>query len=444
MSVIPPVSAPRRLRSPLHALGIPTGPLRRVFLATLVNAIGNGMTLTLFVVYLTKVRGFHIGQATAVLAVMSVVGLACSPLAGTLIDKFGARPLLLVSLPMMAVCVTANGHINSLTSALFIGCWNALASGGNWSAQSTLMTRMVDGEQRQRMYGVNFMILNFGIGAGGLISASIVSLSDPSTFETLYLIDGCSFLLVWGIIASLRGHGGPSPALVAEDGSAMAQRGWSHVAKDVLLRRYLVAALLLMICGYGNMEAGLSYFVTTTVHLPVSRLGIIMAANTAAIVVAQVFMLKRIQGRSRTGLMIVVSLLWAASWALNASSAFMGVLAATVVLCLGQVVFAVGETIWAPVAPAIINDLADEDVRGRYNSAQAMLWTVAGTLAPMFAGAFLQRGNGFLWISSLVVGCLLAAVAFADLKRRVSAKVDGLGAASSTDPADSASATSRG
>ena len=402
-----------------------------MFAATLINALGNGMTLTLFVVYLTQVRDLRISQATGLLASMSVLSFICSPLSGTLIDKYGPRRLLMFTIPAMAIGVTAIGHIRSFTDALMVGVVTSVAGSGNWSAQSTLVSRMVADDQRQKVFGLNFMILNFGIGAGGLISASIVSIEQSSTFEMLYLIDGCSFLIVWAIIMSLRGYGGPSPAAVDADGEAIAPRGWSYVLRDRLLLRYMVAALLLMVCGYGNMEAGLSYFVTTTVDLPVSRIGIILAANTAAIVLAQAFVLSRIQGRSRSLLLMLVGLLWAVSWVMAAGSAFVGPTLALIILCAGQVVFALGETIWAPVAPAMVNDMAEDDVRGRYNSAQSLLWTVAGTIAPMVAGAFLQRGEGFLWLTSLVLGCLAAAVVFADLRHRVGAKVDGLAASDS-------------
>lgn len=410
------------------------GPLRRVFAATLINALGNGMTLTLFVVYLTQVRGLRIGQATGLLATMSVLSFICSPLSGTLIDRFGPRRLLMFTVPAMAIGVTAIGHIRSFQDALMVGIVTSVAGSGNWSAFSTLVSQMVSEDKRQRVFGLNFMILNFGIGAGGLISASIVKFEDPSTFELLYLIDGCSFLLVWSLIISLRGYGGPSPAAVDASGKEIASRGWSFVLRDKLLLRYMLAALLLVVCGYGNMEAGLSYFVTTTVGLPVSKIGIILAANTAAIVAAQVFVLARIQGRSRSRLLMFVGLLWAVSWVLAAASAFVHPLAALVILCAGQVVFALGETIWAPVAPAMVNDMAADDVRGRYNSAQSLLWTVAGTIAPMVAGAFLQRGQGFLWLASLVAGCVLAAVVFADLRHRVGAKVDGLEQTPSPNP----------
>jgi MFS family permease len=180
-----------------------------------------------------------------------------------------------------------------------------------------------------------------------------------------------------------------------------------------------------MVCGYGSVAVGLSYFAVTQVHLPVSRVGFVLLANTLAIVLAQILVLQRIQGRSRTRLLAGVGLLWALSWAVNATALLTSVSLAVVVLCVGQVLFALGETIWAPVAPAIINDLAPDDVRGRYNSVQSLSWTLAGTVSPMLAGVFLQRGAGVAWILVLIIGCVVAAFAALALGRRISPAVDG-------------------
>ena len=180
-----------------------------------------------------------------------------------------------------------------------------------------------------------------------------------------------------------------------------------------------------MVCGYGSIDVGLSYFAVTEVGLSVNRMGIVLFVNTAAIVLAQLTVLRRIDGRSRTRLLAAVGVLWALSWVTNGVAVLPGQTLALVLLCLGQVLFAIGETVWAPVAPAIVNDLAADDVRGRYNAASSLLWTLAGTISPMVAGLFLQRGAGLTWVATLIIGCCVAAVAFLMLHRRVSAHVDG-------------------
>ena len=401
------------------------GPVRRLFLATLLNALGNGLTLSLFIVYLTQVRDIPVGKATLLLSWMAIVGMAAAPLVGTLTDRLGPRRLLMGCTLAMALAVSSYSLIHSLRDAFVFCTIGALAGSGLWGPNSTMLAQMVPSQMRQRAFGLSFMLLNLGIGLGGLISASIVSMDRPQSFELLYRLDALSFIAVFIVQLTLRGHGLPSPKLADDSEAVASQRGWSLVVRDRILWRYMAAALLLMVCGYGSVDVGLSYFVTVEIGLPVDNIGIILFANTMSIVLAQVFVLNRIQGRSRTRLLAGVGLLWAMSWAVNGSAFLATSTLALVLLCLGQVLFAIGETVWAPVAPAIVNDLAPDDVRGRYNAVQSLLWTFAGTLSPLIAGVFLQRGAGLQWVGCIVLGCLVAALAALDLRRRVSAVVDG-------------------
>ncbi|HVA52245.1 MAG TPA: hypothetical protein VNF05_01905 [Acidimicrobiales bacterium] len=56
------------------------GPLRRFFLCTFIGCVGNGLTLSLFVIYLHNVRGFSTSFSTLLLALSAVVGIASAPL----------------------------------------------------------------------------------------------------------------------------------------------------------------------------------------------------------------------------------------------------------------------------------------------------------------------------------------------------------------------------
>ncbi len=57
-------------------------------------------------------------------------------------------------------------------------------------------------------------------------------------------------------------------------------------------------------------------------------------------------------------------------------------------LIVAMSTFALGETLWSPVAPALLNELAPEHLRGRYNSFQSLLWGVSGAIGPMITGLF--------------------------------------------------------
>ena len=225
----------------LDILRLAQGPVRRVFLATFINALGNGLTLSLFVVYLTQVRHIPIGRATLLLSWMAVVGLCAAPLIGTATDRFGPRRVLMIASLGMAGSGASYSHIHSLRDAFIICSIGAIAGSGMWGPSSTMLAQLVSSEDRQRAFGLSFMILNLAIGLGGLVSTTIVSIERPETFELLYHLDGASYVLIWFIQLTLRGHGGPSATEQDEHGKLIAERGWGYVLRDRLLWRYLSA-----------------------------------------------------------------------------------------------------------------------------------------------------------------------------------------------------------
>jgi MFS family permease len=90
--------------------------------------------------------------------------------------------------------------------------------------------------------------------------------------------------------------------------------------------------------------------------------------------------------------------------------------------------FALGETLWSPVAPALLNDLAPEHLRGRYNSFQSLLWGVSGAIGPLIAGLFFMSTElGAAWAVSLALGCLVAALLALRLRQYLTPGQDGMG-----------------
>jgi MFS family permease len=94
-------------------------------------------------------------------------------------------------------------------------------------------------------------------------------------------------------------------------------------------------------------------------------------ANTATIVLLQLLVLQRIQGRRLTRVILVLSV-WAVSWLMTGLCSLSpgSRLAATLVIC-AMAVFALGETLLQPTLPAITNDLSPDHLHGRYNAVMA-------------------------------------------------------------------------
>ena len=111
----------------------------------------------------------------------------------------------------------------------------------------------------------------------------------------------------------------------------------------------------------------------------------------------------------------IAALLWALSWAILALVGLtVGFAVPAVILC--QFVFALGEMIWSPVMPAIVNQLAPDHLRGRYNSASTNTWQIGMIMGPASAGLLLGTGQWRLWIGLLITGLLIVSFFASRLK----------------------------
>ena len=399
------------------------GPLRRLYLCTFVGCIGNGLTLSLFVVYLHNVRGFSTTFATLLLSLAAVVGLSTAPVWGSLTDRLGPIRVILFSYGADAAALVIWAFARTETRALVAALLLAVLGGGGWGPMGTLLARLVKPELRQRAFGVNFMLVNLGIGFGALISASVVDLHHPETFVVLYLFNAGVTVLAGCIYLTLREHGRPIREH-REDPELRAQ-GWREVLSDGRLVRYVIASVFLMIGGYGSLDAGLSLFVVNNLKISVHAIGVIFFFNTSTIVLCQLWVLNRIEGKSRTRVLGVVAAFWFIFWLILETTLGLPAAASIPLLCMSMVVFAIGETMLQPVSSALVNDIAPEHLRGRYNAASGLSWGISGTLAPAITALYYGCHVGNWWPIGTGLTALVGGAMMMNLGRHISPAADG-------------------
>lgn len=399
-----------------------TPVIRRVLLGNALSAIGSGLTLPLLIVYLGQVRDLGTAVGGLVVAYTAVVQLLLLPLSGVAVDRFGPRPVLLGGLLVEATGVALLGRVTTVTMAFGVASVVAAGAAFTWGPQSALLGRLTTAETRQRVFGIQFMLLNLGIGVGGIVAATVVDVTDPGTFETLYLLDAGTYLLYAAVLVTLRGVGvGPAPV---EDGRTH-EGGYREVLADRRLLRLVLLGLVLMTFGYGSLEVGLPTIVTVVNGLDVSWVAIAFTVNTATIVLVQLVSLRVIAGRSRSRLLAVVATLWALSWLVLGASGALPPTLAIVAICLSTAVFGLGETLSAPIIPSLVNDLAPAHLRGRYNAVQSLTWGISGALGPAIAGLMLGAGLTAAWLALVVTGLLVAGGLALRMRARLTPALDG-------------------
>ena len=398
--------------------------VKRLFVGIALSALGSGLTMPFLYVYLAEVRGIPTATVGLLFAFMGLLGFVGSPIGGTLIDRFGPRPVMIVGLTAEAVGVASLSLVENAWHALAVATFITLGTVGLYPAATAMLTRLVPEDRRQRVYGFQFMLMNAGLGIGGVVSAVLVRTSDPSSFERLYLLDALSYVAYIAVVVSLpRGTGAMTRAEECAEGP---QPGWSTVLRDRTLLRVVLISIVVVTFGYAQFEAGFAAYTVDVAGIPAHYLGWAFGANTAAIVLGQLVTLRLIKGRRRSRMLALCAAIWSVSWVIIALSDAVDGWTSVALVVVGLGVFGLGETLWAPLAPAIVNDLATEELRGRYNALQGMTWTVAMIVGPALAGLLIGNDLAHVWVACTVGGTAVGAVLLLRLRRHLTPAQDGL------------------
>ncbi len=394
---------------------------------TFLTSFGQGMTLPFLFIYLTKVRHIDSIMVGVIIAWMGILGLILGGPVGAMIDRFGARRVILPLFVCSAVGTAGYGFIHTTWQALAAASLGAVGGAGLWSGQNTIMVGVTTEAERQKVFGLSFAILNLGIGSGGVVAGFIADVHRPSSFQLLYLIDGATTLIPMVILLALRRIGGPV-ASAATPEKRSESGGYREVFANRAFRRMAIFTVVLMSCAYAQMEVGFPAYASTAAGVAPRTIAWAFAANTATIVLAQLFVLKRMEGRSRTRALALVGAIIAVSWLILGAGAWGASVNSVipmicVILC--ATVFACGETLMSPILPAVTNALATDELRGRYNAISGMSWGITGIIGPLTAAPLIGHGFATVWLVLVVIGALVASALALSLHRLLTPGQDG-------------------
>ena len=115
---------------------------------------------------------------------------------------------MVVGLVVEAVCTTSIGYVETAAQGFVVASFIVAGTVGLWPAATAMLTRLVPVEAREKVYGLNFMLLNAGLGVGGVVSSLIIDIASVASFQRLYLIDGLTYLAYIAVLVTLpRGTG---------------------------------------------------------------------------------------------------------------------------------------------------------------------------------------------------------------------------------------------
>ncbi len=392
---------------------------RKIVFGICLNAIGGGMTLSLLLVYLHDMRGFTNTFGGLLLAYGSIVSIVTSTPMGALVDRVGPKKVMVGGLLVNSAAAfslsVVETHFHAILAITFINA----AGQAIWPSQTVILTRVTPEADRPKIFGFNFMLLNLGLGLGGLISSLIIQEGNLLSFQIMYWVDGSTFLLYLLVILTLKGEKVNRYIPKAHEPKSGTYRDLFAVKPLMLLG---AGSIILFTFGYGTIQAGVPIFATQFLDLSPKWLGVIFGVNTISIVTLQPLVMRILEKYSRYTALISIGVIWAISWIFVGISPLLPLFAAGIAICMSQLVFAFGEMVQAPTIPTLANELAPEHIRGRANALMSLQWSVSGVLGPAITGIMLGAELPELWVATMFIGCFASIPIFLVMKRQAGVK----------------------
>jgi MFS family permease len=377
------------------------------------------MSLPFLLIYLTEVRAISLTTAGLVLSTVALASFIGNPLGGWLSDPLGPRTALMISLVLSAVGVASfavtTRPVHAFVSAALLGLGNSIA----WPAFDALLASLVAPEQRSAAFSVRNATLNGGMAAGAVIAGFIVDTAHPNTFQLIFVVDALTLMAFLPVLLLIRSRRASKPS------DTERHTGYRVVLRDRLLLAVVGLSALIVTVGYGQYHAAFPAWSTRDGGIPTSALGACFAANAIAVALFQLPMLRMLVGRRRTAAVSLACLLWALAWLLallfgHTGSGWLAIGGFIAVM----LVFGLAETALAPTLTAIVNDIAPDHLRGRYNGISALGWTTGFLVGPAVAGFALDADAGAALMMVLIAACLVAAVLANKLGERLPASAN--------------------
>ena len=387
-------------RTVVERFGLPrmrgAGPL---LTALLIDAIGTGLFAPFALLYFHEVVGLPLRQVGVALTAATALTVAFSPLTGALVDRIGARRMVVFSQLMQSLGLA----LYFLVERPLVLFFAALPVMGGlrmfWTAFPALVADIAAPAERDRWYGLTGSFQNAGAGIGGLIAGLVVAFGGDGGYRALVVANACTFLLA-ALLLQFR-----LPDPVAARGVRTESGGYREVLRDRPFVGFAVANIVFALCSV-MVTIAIPVYSVDVLDAPAWVVGAVFALNTVLLAGFQTMVVRWLEPRRRTRALALAGLIWAASAGVYVLA--LGVPPALLVpyLFFAIAVFTFGQLIHGPIGNALAAAAGPEGLRGRYIALAGISWGIAAALAPSLFTLLVTVHAALPWV-------VLAALALA-------------------------------
>jgi DHA1 family tetracycline resistance protein-like MFS transporter len=368
-----------------------------ILVTVALDAVGLGLVLPVLpsllkeVSHLKDVEG-HFGVFLAVYALMQFL---FSPILGALSDRFGRRPVLLVSLAGAAIDYLVMAFAPTL-GLLYVGRVVAGITGANMAVATAYLADISDEEERARRFG--FMNACFGVGfvIGPMIGGLVGAYSPRYPFLAAAAFNALNFTL--GLFVLPESHHAERKAFEAAHLNPFRSLRWVFGMRAVL--PFVLVYTILCAVGQAPMALWVIYgedrfgWDTRTVGMTFALFGLMHA-------LAQAFLTGRLTARfgDRGTLLIALAFDNAAYFAVGAATRGWMAFALCVPMAIGGIAM--------PALQSLLSRQVDEDQQGELQGTLVAIMSLTSVVGPIaftsLYGATKAGHPGTAWFVASII-----------------------------------------
>ena len=376
---------------------------------TFIDRLGTNLIIPFLAIYVTQRFDAKITQVGLIYTIFAVSSGVGNVLAGALADRFGRRFTLLLGLTCAATARAALGIATDFTglytAAGFAGLFGAIG----WPAQLAMTADLLDPQKRAKGFGIQRVVINstFALGplAGGFFGPRI-------GYLPLFILDALTSYFVALVVFSKLPETRPRNRVDAPSETfAQTLAGYGRVLQDRTFLGFILISIL-TVSAFMQMSTTLSVYLVKFQQMPESFFGALVMLNALMVVFFQIPVTHRVSKLPLLGVMIAGNALYLVGFGSY------GLSPSVPLFILAMVLITLGEMLVIPTSQALTALLAPADMRARYVATERFNWITAQALAPLTAGAIMDRFDPrWVWYGCSII-CAISILGFYGLHLR--------------------------
>ena len=380
-----------------------------MFIGMLISTVGGSMIWPYLMIYVSESLDAPLTVAASLMSLNSSTGLVASFLVGPIVDRFGRKWVMVISLLVNGLTYL---FLSSATGLLSFAILMALSGAANplyRMSGDAMVADLIPPEKRPDAYALLRMSNNIGVALGPAIGGFLAATSYSLAFYMAALgMSVYGLLLAFFAVETL-------PKLFPED--AISKRsdekfgGYLTILGDKPFITFAFAYTLVIICA-SLVWVVLPVYAKENFGIPENIYGFIPTTNALMVVTLQVAVTQVTKRYATLPVLSVGAAIYMlAVGGMSLGSGFWG-------FWIFMVVMTIGELILVPTASTYAANLAPVDKRGRYMSIFGLSWRVAIGTGPILGGILNDNlGPKAIWYGGAVIG-LMSVITFLLLMRR--------------------------